>query len=88
MVQDGEEVALRLGVTPPAAVEEKPDLGRFGGRVKEVARLLEDRPMSADEIGRQTGRPPADVLPLLLEMEMEGVVEERAGKIFALAGTG
>ena len=88
VVQDGEEVALRLGVTPPAAGEEEPDLDRLGGREREVARLLEDRPMSADEIGRQTGRPPADVLPLLLEMEMEGIVEERAGKIFALAGTG
>ncbi len=88
VVQDGEEVALRLGVTPPAAGEEKPDLDRLGGREREVALLLEERPMSADEIGRETGRPPADVLPLLLEMEMEGVVEERAGKIFALAGTG
>lgn len=87
VVQDGEEVALRLGVTPPDESAPPPAaLGDLPERQRQVASLLREKPMSADELCRVTGRPVTDLLGLLLELEMAGRVAKRPGNTFALVG--
>ncbi len=86
VVQDGEEAALLLGATPPEAPSEGTLPLDLAGVDRQVALALSDGPRTNDEICRATGRLPSEVLPLLLRLELAGLVEERAGRLFALAG--
>ncbi|MFH1679186.1 MAG: DNA-processing protein DprA [Candidatus Eisenbacteria bacterium] len=86
VVQDGEEVALLLGASPPPPADEEGTAVRaLQGLEREVAETLAAGPRTADEICRAVRREPAEVLPLLLGLEIGGVVEERPGSLFALA---
>jgi DNA processing protein len=86
VVQDGEEIALHLGATPPSPAETARALVLdLEGLEREVADALADGPRTADEICRTVQRSPAEILPLLLDLEMGGLVVERPGKVFAWA---
>ncbi|MBM3319129.1 MAG: DNA-protecting protein DprA [Candidatus Eisenbacteria bacterium] len=86
VVQDGEEVALHLGATPPSPAERGRALVLdLEGLEREVAEVLAEGPRTADEICRAVRKSPAEILPLLLELEMGGLVVERPGKVFAWA---
>lgn len=89
VVQDGEEVALRLGVTPAAGREgsEGPSLESLRGEERAVATLLREGPRRADEICRATGRGAAEVLAILMALELGGWITERPGRTYVLAGT-
>jgi DNA processing protein len=84
VVQDGEEIALHLGGSPAARAPGRDPLERLTGVEREIAGVLAGGPRTADEVCRATGRGPAEVLPVLLGLELGGSVEERAGRVFAL----
>ncbi|MFH1277473.1 MAG: DNA-processing protein DprA [Candidatus Eisenbacteria bacterium] len=87
VVQDGEEVALRLGVTPvEGGASGRPSLELLGGDERAVASLLEEGPRRADEICRETGKGAADVLAILMALELGGWVTERPGGNYAIRG--
>jgi DNA processing protein len=88
VVQDGEEVALLLGRTPPETGGSERPTARLTGVDREVAEALADGPCTADEICRSIRRSVSEVLPLLLRLELSGLVEERPGKTFALVTGG
>ena len=44
-----------------------------------------DRPLTADEISEEAGTPAPEMLTLLTEMELDGIVRGGAGKTFTLA---
>lgn len=83
VVQDGEEVVLRLGGTPPSPEPEERARRLEGARFL-VARALLDGPRDVDAIARASGLPSGEALGVLLTLELEGIVEERPGKVYAV----
>jgi len=84
VVQDGEEVALRLGAAPappPEPADRARDLRGTPGR---VARALAGGPLDPGAIARAAELPGGEVLAALLRLELEGIVEERPGKVYAM----
>lgn len=52
---------------------------------RELCRLLEGESMHIDKISEKLDKPTFKLLPLILELEILGVVRQRAGKIFELS---
>lgn len=50
----------------------------------EICSLLEEKELHIDQISESTGRPVHALHPLLLELEMDGVIRQKAGKYFEL----
>jgi DNA processing protein len=87
VVQDGEEVVLRLGGVPlPEAAAPCPISSLRGTRRRLAERLLEG-PKTADQLCRDLSSSPPEVLSLLTSLELEGVVREEPGKIYLLVDT-
>lgn len=85
VVQDGEEIALLLGVTPAGKqMEIVFHLEELDGEERLVAETLTDGERSADQICRKTEIAPARVLNTLLSLELNGYVEERPGNRYTL----
>jgi len=53
------------------------------GLAGEIFMLLGDGPLQIEEIGERLGNPIADILNHLTELEMDGLVTQRPGKMFA-----
>jgi len=66
------------GAGPPAEID---DADR-----RRIAGLLGATPVPVDELVRQSGRPPATVQTVLLELELAGRLERHAGGRVSLAG--
>ncbi len=75
-----EEIAPQLVAARPA--EPTPQLSLAASRVIE---LLRSRPAHVDELAAATGQSTSELLALLLELELQGVVQQLPGKCFSLA---
>ena len=89
VVQDGEEVALRLGRTPAPREEAASDLiDGLSGIDREIARLLADCPADVDALSRKLTSSTQEVLASLMRLELGGVATEGPGKVYAINVTG
>jgi len=84
VVQDGEEVVLRLGGLPAPPPEPEERAEALEGARGAVARALLDGPRDTDAIARAAGLSSGEALGVLLALELEGIVEERPGKVYAM----
>jgi DNA processing protein len=95
LVQTADDVMEALRPIDPRASLGEPGAGGYGGpRVpadasdadrRAVAELLGPSPVPVDEIVRLSGRPPAIVQTVLLELELAGRLERHAGAQVSLA---
>jgi DNA processing protein len=51
---------------------------------KNICRILEDGSSQIDRLAEETGKATYELLPILLDLEMEGIVVQSAGKYFEL----
>jgi DNA processing protein len=51
-----------------------------------IVTVLQSGPASLDDLIRQTGRPASEIVAVLLDLELQGVVQQRAGRQFQLKG--
>jgi len=89
LVQNADDVMEALRPIDPRATLGEPSMGDYGGpRVsvdvadadrRAVVDLLGPSPVPVDEIVRLSGRPPAIVQTVLLELELAGRLERHAG---------
>jgi len=86
VVQDGEEIVLRMGGVP-ALIEDAPDpiVALQGGR-RDLAALLLEGPRTVDQLCRDLPFSPQEVFSLLTTLELEGVIREQPGKVYTLVG--
>jgi len=95
LVQNADDVMEALRPIDPRATLGEPGIGGYGGpRVpadaadtdrRAIADLLGPSPVPVDEIVRLSGRPPAIVQTVLLELELAGRLERHAGGQVSLA---
>ena len=99
LIRDGAEPLLEPGdllahypeatLPPPGDAPGQPRLpAGLRPELRALALALSADPLHADALAAATKRPIADVLGALCELEMLGVVEQRPGQWFALAGAG
>jgi DNA processing protein len=71
------DVLAAIGVEPaPAAVAEPPAVA---GSARVVLGLIRDEPAGADELGRRSGLPAAEVARALVELEVAGLIAQADG---------
>jgi len=51
---------------------------------KEIINLFTDRPVHIDNISRQLEQPVSEIMPILLALELKGIIRELSGKRFML----
>ena len=51
-----------------------------------IVAALAGGPASVDDLIRQIGRPPSEIIAKLLDLELQGVVQQRSGRQFQLTG--
>ena len=74
--------------SPPPPMEEAPDLSRLTPGQRDVYSLLEGLPCPADEIIRQSGRKSHEILSILMELELMGLVRAYPGRLYGKASPG
>ena len=90
LVTSVDDILDELRLTPVAAPAPAPDGGTAAGPASTIQRrvlgcLRRRQPASIDLIAAQSGVPMPEVSAALLQLELQGAVEQRPGKLFVLA---
>ncbi len=89
LIQNTEDVLVELSIQTgePADNREPENTWRsldLDDDAIEICQLLEEGSLHIDQISEKTGKPTFQLHPLLLNLEMEGAIKQRAGKYFEL----
>jgi len=93
LVRSASDILNELGIEPVQrpAVKDNDGSRSEGNRgspgplpeeARAIVETLGGEPLHIDDIVRKTDRPPSNVLRILMSLELEGIVEQRPGKLF------
>jgi DNA processing protein len=86
LVRDVEDVLQQIAPALRARASAVSESRTVAGDESGIVAALENGPASADDLIRQIGRPAAEIIAVLLDLELRGVVQRRSGRQFQLTG--
>jgi DNA processing protein len=86
LVRDVEDVLQQIAPALRARASAVSESRTVAGDETGIVAALENGPASADDLIRQIGRPAAEIIAVLLDLELRGVVQRRSGRQFQLTG--
>ena len=75
------QLIRRAGTVPEPRARTLPP--NAGENTRKVLILLQDNPLHVDQVIERTGLPPAQVLGILLDLELQGFIRQSPGKVYA-----
>jgi len=75
------QLVRRAGTAPEARARVLPP--NAGENTRKILILLQDNPLHVDQVIERSGLPPAQVLGILLDLELQGFIRQSPGNIYA-----
>lgn len=82
LVEEVEDILEEFGIEPSFKTDQKKQDFKLDSREEKIYKCLSEYPVHIDEIIKNTGIDPAEVLSSLLKMEIKGLVRQMPGKLF------
>lgn len=78
----------RLDLHPEQAAPQRDSVRPLSQAETQVVEALGDAPVPVDVVAGRTGLPPGQVAAVLLQLALDGIVDERPGQVYSLPGRG